>query len=263
MTAQLAQNIRLLILKHAKKAGVGHIGSALSIVDMLASLFDTCNFTDETDADRLVLSKGHAALALYATLHAKGFLTKDELNGYCVNGSYLGVHPSHAIKGIPFSTGSLGQGLSFAVGMALGDRVVDSPPPRRTYALLSDAECNEGSTWEAFLAAGHHKLNNLCALIDYNKQQAFGFTDDVLTLEPFADKLRAFNWNVIEVDGHDVTAVCQALRDAETSKKPTVIVCHTQCGKGVSYMEKQIKWHYWSMDDEQYEIAINEVSTCQ
>ncbi|BDQ37227.1 transketolase [Pseudodesulfovibrio nedwellii] len=261
MTAQLAQSIRLLVLEHAKKAGVGHIGSALSIVDMLASLFDTRNFKTETGADRLVLSKGHAALALYATLHTQGLLTKEDLNGYCVNGSCLGVHPSHAINEIPFSTGSLGQGLSFAVGMALGDRVVNNP--RRTYALLSDAECNEGSTWEALLAAGHHSLGNLCALIDYNKQQAFGFTDDILTLEPFADKLCAFNWNVIEVDGHDVVTICQAIKDAGTSEKPTVIVCHTECGKGVSYMEKQVKWHYWSMDDEKYEIAINEVSTCR
>ncbi len=260
MTIQIAQRIRLLILEHAKKAGVGHIGSALSITDMLAALFNTRDFTQADKGDRLVLSKGHAALALYATLHTKGLLTKEELDGYCTNGSRLGVHPSHSLPEVPFSTGSLGQGLSFAVGMATGYRLRKNK--HCIYALLSDAECDEGSTWEAVLSAGHSKLSNLCVLLDYNKQQAFGFTDDVLTLEPFAKKWRAFNWNTIEVNGHDTEAISQGLLAAEKSDKPTVIICHTQCGSGVSYMEGQIKWHYWSMGDEEYTIAINEVSAC-
>lgn len=261
MTTKSAQTIRTLIVEQAKRAGVGHIGSALSIVDMLAALYATRPLTQEDGADRLVLSKGHAALALYATLHVHGMLSKETLGTYCQNGGSLGVHPSHTLPGVTFSTGSLGQGLSYAVGMALGDKITRTS--RHTYALLSDAECDEGSTWEAAMAAGHHKLHNLCMLIDYNRQQAFGYTEDVLRLEPFADKWRAFNWRVAEVDGHDVQAIATAITDASEADRPTAIICHTTCGKGVSYMEGKIKWHYWSMNDEDYEIAVNEVTACR
>lgn len=257
-----AESVRIkrIILDQAKRAGVGHIGSALSIADILVALyFGVLRIRDpqDPDRDRFVLSKGHAALALYATLFLKGWLSEPDLNTYCADDSLLGVHPEHAVRGIDFSTGSLGYGLSIGAGAALAARLQGSS--RRVFVLLSDAECNEGSVWEAIMFAGHHHLSNLTAIVDLNGQQAFGYTRDVLHLTPLGEKWGVFGWNVREVDGHDVVAMAEVLNDdCQAGSSPRVIIARTVFGKGVSFMEGQIKWHYQPMSDSEYQAALNE-----
>lgn len=253
--------IRRIILEQSKRAHVGHIGSALSIADIVAALYDgrIGSFEPEnTDRDRFVLSKGHAVLAVYAALFLKGWLTEDQLNTYCADHSSLGVHPESVLRGIDFSTGSLGQGLCMATGAALAARLQQSS--RRVFVLASDAECNEGSLWEAVMFAAHHQLANLIAIIDLNGQQALGYTQDVLNLSPMADRWRAFGWDVHEVDGHDVSAMQSVINTLDTSTGlPHVLIAHTTFGKGISYMENQIKWHYWPMSDADYQQALAEI----
>jgi transketolase len=248
--------LRRTILEQAHRAGVGHIGSALSIVEILAALFAGLRGEpDDPDRDRFVLSKGHAALALYAVLHAAGRLSDDELASYCGDGTLLGTHPERDLPGVDFSTGSLGHGLSIGAGAALAARLQDSE--RRVFVLLSDAELNEGSLWEAAMFASHHRLSALTAVIDANGQQALGYTREVLALEPLDERLGAFGWDAVEVDGHDVAALTEALESR--GERPRVIVARTTFGKGVSYMEGFVKWHYWPMSDADYERALAEV----
>lgn len=255
--------IRRIVLEQSKRAHVGHIGSALCIAEIMAALYgDVLNIEDPEDPerDRFVLCKGHAALALYAALHLRGWISTADLNTYCDNGSLLGVHPEHGLIGVDFSTGSLGQGLTFAVGAALAARLQKSQ--RRVFAMLSDAECNEGSVWEAVMFAAHHKLANLVAIVDLNGQQALGYTDDVLSLTPMAEKWRTFGWDVHKVDGHDTEAITGAIAGLDTRDgKPHVLVARTTFGKGVSYMESKIAWHYLPMSDEQYQQALDEVES--
>lgn len=257
----LSRQIRHSILTQSKRANVGHIGSALSVVDLLAALYGgVLEAHSETDPerDRFVLSKGHAALALYSTLHATGRLSDRALAGFCVDGSALATHPEHVVSWVDFSTGSLGLGLSFAVGAALAARIQGSP--RRAFVLLSDAECNEGSVWEAVMLAAHHGLGNVIALVDVNGQQALGYTHEVLNLAPLASRWSAFGWDVHEVDGHDVDALTRTLRDVSgAAEMPHVLLARTTFGKGVSYMENTIAWHYLPMSDEQYAQAISEL----
>ena len=256
-----AGRLRHLILQESKRAGVGHIGSALSVADILETLFtEVMSGVGETTPDRdlFILSKGHAALALYCALHTAGLLDEAALATYCADGSLLGVHPEHALPGVDFSTGSLGQGLSLGAGAALSARLRDSP--RTVYVLLSDAELNEGSTWEAVMFAAHHRLSNLVAILDDNGQQALGRTRDVIDMEPLDDKWRAFGWRVTEVDGHDRAALASVLRrPAGGDAGPRLVHARTVCGKGVSFMEGQVAWHYLPMDDEQYAAAIGEL----
>jgi transketolase len=256
------QGIRRIILEQSKRAQVGHIGSALSVVEIVVALYrDVLRVSDTRDPsrDRFILSKGHAALALYAALYARGWITEEDLNSYCTDGTLLGVHPEHALNGVDFSVGSLGQGLSFGAGSALAARLQDSS--RRVFVLVSDAECNEGALWEAVMFAAHHKLSNLTAIVDLNGQQAFGYTEEVLSLSPMADRWRAFGWDVREVDGHDVESLTQAMSEPhEDEGKPRVIIARTTFGKGVSYMEGQVKWHYYPMSDEEYTTALEEIS---
>jgi transketolase len=258
-------NIRRIILEQSKRAHVGHIGSALSIADIIATLYGgvlRLDVSDNAERDRFVLSKGHAVLALYAALHLNGCLSEDVLSTYCADNSLLGVHPENPLCGIDFSSGSLGHGLSMGAGAALAARLQNSP--RRTYVLLSDAECNEGSTWEAIMFAAHHKLANLTAIIDLNGQQALGYTDDVLSLSPMAERWRAFGWDVHEVDGHNIPQMTRVLDTLNYSDSaPHVLVAHTTFGKGVSFMESQIKWHYWPMSDEEYAQALAEVDATE
>jgi len=253
--------IRKLILDQSKRANVGHIGSALSVADIIAALYaHVLHIPDpeEPDRDRFILSKGHAALALYAALFLKGWLTEEDLNSFCGEGSLLGVHPEHALMGIDFSTGSLGHGLSIGAGAALAARLQRSS--RRIFVLLSDAECNEGSVWEAVMFAAHHRLANLIAIVDQNGQQAFGYTDKVLNLSPLSERWRAFGWDVRDVDGHSVVEITQTLAGLDTTAgSPHVLIAHTVFGKGVSYMENQIKWHYWPMSDAEYQQALAEI----
>jgi len=180
------------------------------------------------------------------------------LDTFCGDGSVLGVHPDRALPGVDFSTGSLGQGLSMGAGSALAARL--SGIPHRVFVLVSDAECNTGVLWEAVMFAAHHKLSNLVVLLDLNGQQALGYTEDVLSLSPMADRWRAFGWDVHEVDGHDTEQIASTLGALSTdSGPPHVLVARTVFGKGVSYMEGQIKWHYWPMSDEEYAQALAEL----
>ena len=259
-TAAAAQ-IRRIIIEQSKRAHVGHIGSALSIADIVATLYSgVLHISDPNDADRdrFILSKGHAALALYAALYLKGWLTVADLNTYCADDSLLGVHPEHTLTGVDFSTGSLGQGLSLGAGAALAARLQQSQ--RRVFVLVSDAECNEGATWEAAMFAAHHRLSNLVAIIDLNGQQALGYTDQVLNLSPMAKRWQAFDWDVHHVDGHNVGEMTETITGLETTTGPPhLVIAHTVFGKGVSYMENQIKWHYWPMSDEAYQQALAEI----
>jgi transketolase len=254
--------IRRLVVEQAKRADVGHIGSALSVADILAALYGRVLHIPhprDPGRDRFVLSKGHAALALYAALYLRGLLAREELEQYGTDGSLLNTHPDHALPGVDFSTGSLGHGLSFAAGVALAARLQRSG--RRAFALISDAECNEGSVWEALLFAAHHGLANLIALVDLNGQQAFGYTDDVLSTSPLAERLRAFRWDVHEIDGHDVDEITATIRSLNVAEGPPhALVCRTVFGKGVSFMESQIPWHYLPLDDAQYRQALDEIA---
>lgn len=256
-----ARTIRRIVLEQCKRAGVGHIGSALSIADIVAALYGSAlhiPHPDHPDRDRFILSKGHAALALYAALYLREWLTADQLNTYCEDGTLLGVHPEHALTGVDYSTGSLGQGLSVGAGAALGARLQGSN--RRVFVLMSDAECNEGSVWEAIMFAAHHRLANLIAIVDCNGQQALGYTDDVLDLSPLGERWTAFGWRVHEVDGHDQHGLIDAIMHLDTHVgKPHVLIAHTVFGKGVSFMESQINWHYLPMTDVDYDLAMAEV----
>lgn len=256
--------IRRIILEQAKRAKVGHIGSALSVADILAVLLsgrlESPGAPDRQDADRdrFILSKGHAALALYAALHLQGRLGRDILDTYCGNASLLGVHPEKELSGIDFSTGSLGQGLSMGTGAALAMKLKGNPS--RVRVLLSDAELNEGSTWEAVMFAAHHKLGNLDVIVDLNGQQALGKTKDILDLSPQVARFESFGWRVRECDGHDPDALLGNLEDmTRGSDLPQVLLARTVCGKGVGYMEAQVKWHYWPMSDAEYAVALSDV----
>lgn len=251
--------IRLSILEQSHRAGFGHIGSALSIADILAALFDGTLRGEGANRERFILSKGHAALALYAALYETGRIDLVTLESYCGDGSVLGAHPEHALEAIDFSTGSLGHGLSFAVGAALAARLLGSA--RRTFVLLSDAELNEGSVWEAAMFAAHQGLGSLVAIVDVNGQQALGYTREVIDLEPLGPRWKAFGWSVYEVDGHDIHGLRDILDSLDcTSPRPHVLLARTTLGRGVSFMENQVGWHYWPLSEEQFASAVAEVA---
>lgn len=260
--AVMADRIRRIVIDQSKRANIGHIGSALSIADLLGALYGevlNVSGSDDPERDRFVLSKGHAALALYAALNLVDAIDEAALDSFATDGSALGAHPEHVVPGIDFSTGSLGHGLSMAAGAALAARLAHSS--RRTFVLLSDAECNEGSLWEAAMFASHHRLSNLVAIVDADGQQALGYTREVLDLSPLADRWASFGWDSHEVDGHDVDALMQTIDRLDFDHGPPhVIVAHTTFGKGVSFMESKIEWHYWPMSDEQYEQALRELA---
>lgn len=259
--SSLGREIREHVLEQSKRAHVGHIGSALSIADILAALYGPilrADGPDDPDRDRFVLSKGHAAIALYSALHATGRLRREELDTYCADGSVLGGHPEHVLPWVEFSTGSLGHGLSMAAGAALAARLQGSE--RRVFALVSDAECNEGSLWEAVMFAAHHRLANLVAIVDLNGQQALGATSDIVDLSPMSERWAAFGWDAHDVDGHDVDGLAATVEGLDfRGDRPHVLVAHTTFGRGVSFMEGELKWHYWPMSDEQYDQAMREV----
>jgi len=257
----MARGIRRVVLEQSKRAGVGHIGSALSIADIIAVLYGAIiqgNGPADPERDRFILSKGHAALAVYAALALKGWIPTELLDTYCADGSLLGVHPERALPGVDFSTGSLGHGLSVGAGAALAAKLNGSG--RRIYVLVSDAECNEGSLWEAIMFAAHHRLANLVAIIDLNGQQALGYTGDVLSLTPMGERWRAFGWDVHEVAGHDRNQIERTLRQLGPSGPPHGLVAHTIFGRGVSFMESQIKWHYSPMSEQEFQTAMAEIA---
>lgn len=255
---ELAYAIRRTVIDASMRAGVGHIGSGLSIADILAALYGgtlRIGEPDEADRDRFVLSKGHAALALYAALAATGRIDPALLETYCGEGSMLGAHPEHVLPGVDFSTGSLGQGLSIATGAALAAKRQGSA--RRVFALLSDAECNEGSVWEAAMFGGHHRLANLIAVVDVNGQQALGYTREVLNQDAAPERWRAFGWDVREIDGHDVAGLIATIAALDTQNGPPhVLLARTTFGKGVSFMEGKIEWHYLPLDEELHRRAL-------
>ena len=255
----LAKQIRLAILTGSKQANVGHIGSALSVVEIIAALYGKVlrvAAPDDPERDRFILSKGHAALALYAALRARGWIDDTALASYCGDHSLAGTHPDHQLAGIDFSTGSLGLGLPFGAGAALAARLSGSG--RRVYVLVSDAECNEGSVWESVMFAAQHGLSNLVAIIDANGQQALDQTHRVLDLSPLEARWAAFGWQTQVVDGHDPGQLTRALSSVSSSA-PRVVVARTVFGKGVSFMEGQIKWHYMPMNDDEYRQAVEQV----
>jgi transketolase len=277
-TIQLAQTIRGHALRMIAKAKASHVGTCLSMADLLAVLYGSCLRVDPERPqwpvrDRLIVSKGHGAAILYAVLAESGFFPVVDLMTYGQDGSPLMGHVSHHVPGVELSTGSLGHGLPVGCGLALAakrdgsvGRIFNpssSPKGRienpsyecRTYVILSDGELDEGSNWEAILFAGHHKLDHLTALIDYNKIQSFGSVKDVLDLEPLADKWRSFGWTVIEIDGHDHAAIKAALH-ADHAGRPKAILAHTIKGKGVAYMEGLLAWHYKSPDAKQLAEAL-------
>lgn len=261
-SASLAARIRRTVLEQSKRAHIGHIGSSLSIADLLAVLVDDGGLdldrgAGRADRDRFVLSKGHAVLAWYCALHAVGRLSAEQLDTFAGDGTLLAGHPEHALDDVDFCTGSLGQGLSIATGAALAAKLQGSR--RRVVVLLSDAECNEGSVWEAIMFAAQHALDNLTAIVDLNGQQALGFTKDILDLADMAGRWRAFGWDAAEIDGHDCAAI-QAALDAPRDGRPRVLVAHTTFGRGVDYMQSKIEWHYMPMDEGQYASALEQVS---
>lgn len=262
--AAFARRIRGHALRMVHHAQASHVGTCLSMADLLAVLY--CRTLrldprrpDWRGRDRFVLSKGHGAAILYAALAERGFFPVERLDRFCDRGSPLTGHVNHAdVPGVEVSTGSLGHGLSIGCGMALAGRT--APERSRCFVLLSDGECDEGSTWEAALFAPHHRLGNLTVIIDYNKIQSFGTVAEVLDLNPLADKWRAFGWRVMEIDGHDLAAIDGALKDAGTDNDhPLVVIAHTVKGKGVSFMEDDLFWHYRAPDAEQLAMALQEV----
>lgn len=261
---RIAREIRKKIVKMIFNSQTSHIGSALSCVDILAVLYYNILAIDpenpqDPGRDRFILSKGHAASALYATLAQRGFFPEEVLKEYCIDGGRLPGHSTMgSVPGVEVSTGSLGHGLPMGIGMALAAK--HNGGWYRIFVLLSDGECDEGSTWEGAMFASHHKLDNLVAIVDYNKLQAFGRIKEVVDLEPLRDKWVAFGWAVKEIDGHNFAQIEEALHKTPFEKnKPSMIIAHTIKGKGVSFMENQIAWHYKSPNQEQLEMALKEL----
>ena len=260
-----ALQIRLDILKAIKIAKKGHIGGSYSIVEILVALyygeiikFDSNN-SKWNERDRLLLSKGHAGVALYAVLADLGFFSKDELN-FLNNQRMLGEHPDQFIPGIEFISGSLGHGLPIAAGMALADKF-DEKIDRKTFVILGDGECYEGSVWEAANFATHHKLTNLCAIIDRNMLITHGSTEEINALEPIKDKFASFGWNVHEIDGHNLNDLINFFKSIPQKKieKPIALIAKTIKGKGVSFMENNAAWHHGGIDEKKFIIAEEEL----
>ena len=263
--AQAAREMRIDIVKAISAAGSGHPGGSLSAADIIATLYfykmkiDPKNPKME-DRDKFVLSKGHAAPALYAALGGRGFFGREDMYSLRKIGSIFQGHPDmKKVPGVEMSTGSLGQGFSAAVGMALANQL--DHRKSKVYVLLGDGEIQEGIVWEAAMSAAHYKLNNLVAILDNNGLQIDGRNDDVMTVEPIYEKFESFGWEVVQVDGHDIEAIAEALDDAdEAQDRPTMIIAHTVKGKGVSFMEDEAGWHGKAPNAEETAKAIAELS---
>jgi transketolase len=258
---ELAKKVRMHVLDMVNYAQSSHIGASYSIVEILVTLYSNIlkinpKDPDNSNRDKFILSKAHASCALYAILAESNFFPLETLKKYYVDG---GVLPGHLDKesapGIEHSMGSLGHGLPFGVGLSYANKIDHNKG--QIYVLIGDGECNEGSIWESAMFAGHHKLNNLTVIVDYNKIQSFGRVDEVMSLEPFGEKWTSFNWEVHEIDGHDFEQLITVLELKST--KPKVIIAHTIKGKGVSFMENKLEWHYKSPNPEQYDEALKEL----
>jgi len=262
---QIAKEIRKKILKMMYESKAAHIGSCLSCVDILTVLYFKILKIDPKNPfaenrDRFILSKGHAVAALYAVLAKRGFFPEEILDTYYRDGGRLPGHSTvGSVPGIEASTGSLGHGLSMGAGIALAGKRDEKK--YRVFVLMSDGECEEGSTWEAALFAHHHKLDNLIGIVDYNKLQAFGKIEDILGLKPLSKKWRDFGWEVKEINGHNFSEIKKAFSKIPFKKgKPSLVIAHTIKGKGVSFMENRMEWHYYNLNKEQYQQALKELS---
>lgn len=262
----MANHMRQQLLKMGYSAGTmgAHFGSGLSIVDITATLygsimkFDTNN-PHYSDRDRFILSKGHGSLGLYTALAEVGLLSVEELMTFEINDGFLPGQPQMNMdKGIEFSSGSLGHGLSFGIGSALYAK--NKGKAYRTYVLMGDGECNEGSVWEAAMSASHFKLNNLIAIIDRNNLQSDGISSVIMNMDDFPNKWRCFGWETIEIDGHNIEEIFDALSHKNQNEKPYAIIANTVKGKGVSFMENNNEWHHNRLSKEQYETAMFEVT---
>ena len=262
-TTELARQIRRHAVQMVTRAKASHLGGALSMTDLLAVLYgEVLRVRPEeprwAERDRFILSKGHSCTALYATLALRGFFPVEELATYGCDGSRLMSHISHKAPGVEFSTGSLGHGLPFGCGKALAAK--RRGQAWRVFVMLSDGELDEGSNWEAILFAPHHRLDNLVAIVDYNKIQSLGSVKEVLDLHPLAEKFRAFNWAVKEIDGHNHDEISAALKQIPfESGKPSCLIAHTVKGKGVDFMEGKLQWHYSSPKPDQLKEALRQL----
>lgn len=259
-----AKEIRKSVITMCHKSKSSHVGTALSCVDILSVLyFKIMNIDPDNpnhpERDRFILSKGHGASALYAALAHRGFFPVPMLDKFYSDGSRMAGHPFlNCMPGVEASTGSLGHGLPIACGISYAGK--NTGKKYRVFVLLSDGECDEGSVWEAAMFAGFHKLKNLTAIIDYNKIQSFGAVKEVLDLEPLSDKWESFGWAVREINGHDMGEIENAMMNVPFQEdKPSLIIAHTTKGKGVSYMENRVEWHYKSPDNDEYKKAMEEM----
>ncbi len=255
--------MRREILETLEVAGSGHQGGSLSAVEIMLALYGYAMNHKPNDPkwegrDRLIVSKGHVSPVVYVTLANFNYFPKEELKTFRKFGARLQGHVHTKVPGVEFNTGSLGHGLSFANGIALGARMRGKD--FKTYCLMGDGEIQEGSVWEAAMTAAHHKIDNVCAIVDCNQVQENGLTQDIKSLEPLADKWRAFGWNVLEIDGHDLKALMTAFDDFKKTKgKPTVVIAHTLKGKGISFMELKSAWHGKAPNKEQLAQALAEL----
>ncbi len=262
---KLCKESRKNIIKMVYNAQSGHIGGALSATEIMTVLYHKCmkicpKWTDDknfNNRDRFVLSKGHASSVLYCVLAQTGFFPKEELMTFRLFGSRLQGHPVPICPGIEAATGSLGQGLSIACGIAMGLRLDKNPA--HVFCLLGDGEMQEGNIWEAFMRGAHENLSNLTAIIDRNRLQIDGCTENVKSLDNLADKIRAFNWDVEEIDGHDIRAIYDTIEKAKTNSKPMAIIANTIKGKGISFMENNAGWHGKAPGKEDFERAMKEL----
>lgn len=256
----LAKKVRAHVLRMTHVGNSSHVASALSMIDILSVIYSEMNIDPESprsdDRDRFILSKGHAGAAIYAVLAELGFLPIEILKTHCQDGSILSGHVSHKdIPGVELSTGSLGHGLPVAVGMSYAAKLKNKK--HRIFALLSDGELDEGSNWEAILFSAHHKLKNLFMIIDYNKLQSLKSIEETLELEPLKKKMMAFGWDTVELDGHNHQELMKSIHSS--SDLPKCIIAHTTKGKGVSFMENKVLWHYKSPSNEELQKALEEI----
>lgn len=264
-TLDIARRARVATVHAVHSGRSSHVGSSLSVTDILAVLYGrVANITpenlDDPERDIVVVSKGHAAAGTYSVMTEVGIIPEGWLESYSQDGTRLGGHvTSSGVPGVELSTGSLGHGLPYGLGMALAARRTGSP--RHAFVVMSDGECDEGTTWESALLAAHHGLENLTVAIDRNGLQSLASTEETLALEPFADKWRAFGWDVHEIDGHDHDALAAHLgrTPGDSGGRPRVVICRTTKGKGVSYMEDKVLWHYKTPDADQVRAAVEEL----
>jgi len=258
-TQELAKRIRIHVLRMANKAGTSHVGSCLSCADILAVLYGEvmhyrAGEPDWESRDRFILSKGHAGSVLYATLAEVGFFPVEELDTHCRSGSLLLGHISHEVTGVEASAGSLGHGLSIGCGMAIAN------PKSRVFVLLSDGDLNEGATWEAVMFAGQRRLRNLTAIVDWNRMQAMGKSRGIMNMKSVSRKVAEFGWRARDVNGHNHHVLRSTLTgNPKWDRRPSFVVAHTVKGKGVSWIEDRVEWHYRSPSDEELEKALEEL----